>query len=71
MKTQKKPPPRLAANLTILREKSGLTQEGLATILGVTRAWVSKIETGHGLPSLARTVEIANVFKVTIDRLVT
>lgn len=40
------------SRMTVLREKSGLTQEQLAKAAGVDRKTVNRIENGHFSPSL-------------------
>ena len=55
--------------LQILRKGKGLTQEELAENLYVTRTAVSKWESGRGYPSIDSIKEIAALFSVTIDEL--
>ena len=50
-----------------LRKQRGLTQEELAQILSVSRAAVSKWESGRGYPNLDSLKDIAKYFSVTID----
>ncbi len=52
-----------------LRRKKGLTQEELAAALYVSRTAVSKWESGRGYPNLASLKQIAAVFSVTVDEL--
>ena len=52
-----------------LRKSRGLTQEELAEILYVSRAAVSKWESGRGYPSIDSLKEISGYFSVTIDDL--
>lgn len=52
-----------------LRKNRGLTQEELAEALYVSRAAVSKWESGRGYPSIDSLKEISNYFSVTIDDL--
>ena len=54
-----------------LRKQKGLTQEELAEELFVSRAAVSKWESGRGYPSIDSLKEIAGFFSVTIDELLT
>ena len=52
-----------------LRKRKGLTQEELAEALYVSRAAVSKWESGRGYPNLDSLKAIAKFFSVTIDEL--
>ncbi len=50
---------RLAKNLVLARDSSGLTQEALAKRAGVSRVTVAQIESGQGEPCLSTLVDIA------------
>ena len=52
-----------------LRKQKGLTQEELAEALYVSRAAVSKWESGRGYPNIDSLKEISRFFSVTIDDL--
>lgn len=52
-----------------LRKSRGLTQEELAEALYVSRAAISKWESGRGYPSIDSLKEISKYFAVTIDDL--
>ena len=52
-----------------LRKQKGLTQEQLAESLFVSRTAVSKWETGRGTPSMESLKQIANLFHITLDQL--
>lgn len=52
-----------------LRKKKGLTQEQLAQELYVSRAAVSKWESGRGYPNIDSLKAIAKFYGVTIDEL--
>ena len=52
-----------------LRRREGLTQEDLADILHVTRAAISKWESGRGLPSIDSLKNIASYFSISLDEL--
>lgn len=52
-----------------LRKQQGLTQEELAEKLFVSRTAISKWESGRGLPSIESLKQIANLFSITIDDL--
>lgn len=56
-------------NLQTLRKQHNLTQEELAAALYVSRAAVSKWESGRGYPSLDSLKTIASLFGVTVDAL--
>lgn len=53
--------------LKVYRAMYDLTQEGLATKLGVTRATINSIENGKYDPSLKLAFQIAQFFKVNIE----
>lgn len=52
-----------------MRKQKGLTQEELAKELYVSRAAVSKWESGRGYPNIDSLKAIAKVFSVTVDDL--
>lgn len=52
-----------------LRRREGLTQEELACILHVSRAAVSKWESGRGLPSIDSLKDISQHFSISLDDL--
>ena len=52
-----------------LRKKKGLTQEELAEALYVSRAAVSKWESGRGYPNIDSLKAVANYFSVSVDEL--
>ena len=52
-----------------LRRQKGLTQEELAEALYVSRAAVSKWESGRGYPNIDSLKAIAKLFSVTVDEL--
>ena len=51
------------------RKKLGLTQEGLASHLGVTNQAVSKWESGQSCPDITLLPQLADLFGITIDEL--
>lgn len=53
-----------------LRTENNLTQEQLAEKLYVTRTAVSKWETDRGLPAIDTLKEIAELFNVSLDSLI-
>ena len=52
-----------------LRRQRGLTQEGLAQVLHVSRTAVSKWESGRGYPNIDSLKAAAGFFGVTVDAL--
>ena len=58
---------KLNEKILYCRKKKGLSQEGLAEELGVSRQAVSKWETGDAVPELSKLVLLAKVFEVTAD----
>ena len=54
-----------------IRKKEGISQEQLAEKIGVTRQAITKWETGKGLPDVENMAIIAEIFKTTIDELLT
>ena len=56
-------------NISRLRRERKITQEQLADFVGVTKASVSKWETGLSLPDVLILPRIASFFDVTIDEL--
>ena len=58
---------RLAENLLTLRKDKKITQEQLADFCGVTKASVSKWETGQTLPDILLLPRLAAFFGVSID----
>ena len=55
--------------LSELRKSKGLTQEELAKALFVSRAAISKWESGRGYPTIDSLRAIATFFSVTVDEL--
>lgn len=60
---------KLSENIINLRRKKGITQDELATFLGVTKASVSKWETKQSYPDILLLPQIASYFNVSIDEL--
>ena len=56
-------------NLKELRKQKGLTQEELAQQLFVSRAAISKWESGRGYPNIDSLKSISDFFSVTVDEL--
>jgi len=57
----------LKNNLKALRQEQSLTQEELASILGVSRQTINSIETGKFDPSLKLVIKIARFFKTELE----
>ena len=58
---------KLNEKILYCRKKKGLSQEGLAEELGVSRQAVSKWETGDAVPEIGKLVSLAKTFEVTTD----
>jgi transcriptional regulator with XRE-family HTH domain len=52
-----------------IRQKNGLTQQGLATSVRATVQWISRIENGEENLTLATLVKLANALSVTVREL--
>lgn len=61
----------IARNLTDLRKKHGMTQLDLAERLNYSDKAVSKWERGESVPDIAVLKNIADLFDVTVDYLIT
>jgi transcriptional regulator with XRE-family HTH domain len=59
----------LAEVLTAKRRKKGITQDELAAYIGVSKASVSKWETGINLPDITLLPVLASYFDISIDAL--
>ena len=59
----------IGKNIATLRFKRNITQGDLATYLGVTKASVSKWETGQSYPDILMLPKLATYFGITIDQL--
>ncbi len=60
----------IAKNIVRLRHEKKITQEWLADFIGVTKASVSKWETGQSMPDVATLPRLAAFFDVTVDELI-
>lgn len=56
--------------LAKLRRKQGLSQQEVADDLGVSRQTISNWEAGQGAPALDKARELARLFRVSLDDLV-
>ena len=61
---------RLGSNLSDARKKSGLSQEGVAEKLGVSRQTISKWETDETLPDIRQSKQLAVLYGLTLDELI-
>lgn len=52
------------------RKEKGITQEGLAAYIGVSKASVSKWETGQSYPDITFLPQLATYFNISIDELI-
>ena len=59
----------IGTNIYTLRKEKKITQAQLAEKLGVSEQAVSKWETGRGTPSMESLKQIANLFHITLDQL--
>lgn len=59
----------VGSNIYLLRKEARLTQDDLASYLGVTKASVSKWETGQSYPDIELLPKIATYFGTTVDEL--
>ena len=57
-------------NLIELRKRNNYSQEDLAELIGVSRQTLSKYETGESVPDIEKCKQLAEVFSVTLDDLV-
>jgi putative transcriptional regulator len=53
------------------RQKDGLTQEELASRVGVTRQTIIALEKGNYVPSVLLALKIAHVFKQSLETIFT
>ena len=53
-----------------IRKNEGLSQEQLAEKIGVSRQAITKWETGKGMPDIENMMILAEIFKTTLDELV-
>lgn len=59
----------IAGKLSEKRKERGITQEELASFMGVSKASVSKWETGQSYPDIAILPQLASYFNISIDEL--
>ena len=61
---------KLAENIRDYRKRMGLTQEQLAERLGITLGTVSKWERGSSEPDLSYIMDLADLFRVSVDMMI-
>jgi len=57
----------LKNNLKALRQEKSISQDDLASILGVSRQTINSIETGKFDPSLKLVIKITRFFKTELE----
>lgn len=60
----------LGQNIAAARRKVGLSQELVAADLGVSRQTISKWETDETLPDIHQSKQLADLYELTLDKLV-
>ena len=60
----------IAQVLVKKRKEKGVTQEALADYIGVSKASVSKWETGQSYPDVAFLPQLAAYFNISVDELI-
>ncbi|MET3119981.1 transcriptional regulator with XRE-family HTH domain [Undibacterium sp. GrIS 1.8] len=55
--------------ISMKRASSGLSQEKVAELLGISREAVSRMETGVAIPTVVRLAELAEIFDCGIEEL--
>jgi len=60
---------RFGEKLQKLRERKGMRQEALATLLGFSRSHLSKLEQGVKMPHARLIIRLADIFEVSTDQL--
>lgn len=56
-------------NLVILRNIKGLSQEEVASVIGISRQSYSKWELGESVPDIIKCDKLAKFYKISIDSL--
>lgn len=59
----------IGENIATLRKKQGITQEALASVIGVSTQAISKWENNTNMPDITLLPIISSIFGVTIDEL--
>ncbi|HTK89509.1 MAG TPA: helix-turn-helix transcriptional regulator [Verrucomicrobiae bacterium] len=63
-------PKRFAVRLRTIRTRRGMTQEALATKVGVSRAYLARLEMGRHDPPLSRLRKLAKALGASVAELV-
>ena len=61
---------KIGENILQKRKERGITQEELAEFMMVTKASVSKWETGQSYPDILLLPKLANFFNISVDKLI-
>lgn len=59
----------MGARLKLLRKKNGWTLEALAQQTGLTKSYLSKIERGLSVPSIAAALKLAHALRIGVEQL--
>ena len=60
----------IGEKIKTLRQQNGLSQEGLANKLSVSRQAITKWETNRGIPDIENLKSLSDIFNVSLDYLV-
>lgn len=60
----------ISANIKKYREKNGLTQSALSSMMNISRQSISKWETGQALPSIDNLIMLSDLLDIPLDQLV-
>jgi len=63
--------PELSNQIKVQRAIRNITQEELATHIGVTRKTINTIETGKFVPSTILAIRMARFFEISVEELFT
>jgi putative transcriptional regulator len=61
--------PKFITPLREEREKRGLSQEKLASMVGVTKETIRKIENGASIPNVFLAIALAGILKISLELL--
>ncbi len=59
----------MGLNIMYYRRQQGLTQEGLAEMVGITQQHLQRIETARSTPSLPTLLDIAQALEIPVQKL--
>ena len=59
----------MGLNIMYYRRQQGLTQEGLAKMVGITQQHLQRIETARSTPSLPTLLDIAQALEIPVQKL--